>query len=173
MIRHTLLAAAAAALVVISGALAQIGPFSVNPQQGPSIPANNFVQASVAAPAGTTSLVGVMMGLGVNFIPASAGVTQLIISGDITNNTASDGANVQCRFGTGAAPANGAALTGTTLGSLKKWVPAAVTTQKGHFVCAGIVLLNVNTTYWFDVGLAAVTGGTATIADVDVAASEI
>jgi hypothetical protein len=104
----------------------------------------------------------------------------VVISGDVTNSAAGDGANVQCMFGTGTAPVNGAAVTGTAIGSLKKWLSSPTTPDKGHFVCAGIVVMTtVPATqagvlnFWIDVAFDAVTGGTATLADVDISAHEL
>lgn len=130
--------------------------------------------SSVAAPTGTASLTGVMMGLAGTITPVNSGTVAFTVCGDVAQNTASDGANIQLRTGTGAAPINGAALTGTTRGSLIKQNNVSAVVEKVpfclHWTVTGLAL---STAVWIDVGLAAVTGGTASIADVDIVADEI
>jgi hypothetical protein len=97
----------------------------------------------------------------------------IVISGDIDNGTASDGAQVQIRYGTGTAPTNAAILTGTTVGSLIKMVSNNATNRM-PFHCNAIVSgLTVGTAYWIDLSLAAITGGTARIRDVSISAIEL
>jgi hypothetical protein len=133
--------------------------------------------SSPADPSGTTSTTGVMKGL-VSGIPNfwSAHVTGkmlVIIMGWISNDTSGDGAQVQIRFGTGLGPANNAALTGTTIGTLVKFI-AASAGQKVPFMLIAINTgMALNTNFWIDVGLAAITGGTATIGGISQCVLEI
>ena len=91
----------------------------------------------------------------------------------MANNTINDGATVQIRYGTGTAPTNGAALTGTQLGASQTFT-ALVAAQKDGFSITGIATgLTIGTAYWIDAALAAVTAGTATITGVTVTASEL
>ena len=131
-------------------------------------------QATPGNPAGTASTVGVMMGLAGAITPAVSGIVLLMVSGTIFNPGAiADGGKVQLRFGSGSAPANAASLTGTAVGGLVQYT-AATTTQTAPFSVQAVVSgLTVSTTYWIDVGLAAITGGTATISDVSVSAVEL
>lgn len=129
--------------------------------------------SSVAAPSLTASLTGVMMGLAGAITPVLSGKVRITISGDIANSVSGDGSNVQVRFGTGTAPVNGAALTGTTVGSLVKFIAAAAGQKVPFCIGATITGLTLNTAIWIDVGLAAVTGGNASIADVDITADEL
>src|SRR6266849_5658286 len=127
--------------------------------------ASNATQTNVAAPTGTASTTGVMMGLAGAITPAHSGNVLLIVSGTLTNGTTSDGAPLQIRYGTGAAPTNGAALTGTTVGN--NIADNNPVTNKIPFSVQAVVSgLAVGTAYWVDVGLAAVTGGTASLATV-------
>src|SRR6266849_2311806 len=122
--------------------------------------ASNATQTNVAAPTGTTNTTGVMMGLAGAITPAHSGNVLLIVNG-----TTSDGASLQIRYGTGAAPTNGAALTGTTVGN--NIADNNPVTNKIPFSVQAVVSgLAVGTAYWVDVGLAAVTGGTASLATV-------
>ncbi len=133
-------------------------------------------QSSPTNPTGTLSTTGVMMGLAgsITTAPVTSGKVLIIISGTIFNATAiADGGKVQIRHGTGTAPTNGVALTGTADGGLVQYI-AATTAEKTPFSCNAIVTgLSASTAYWIDVGLAAITGGTATITDVSISANEL
>jgi hypothetical protein len=133
-------------------------------------------QSSPANPTGTASTTGVMMGLAGSITTSSAtsGKVLFIISGTIFNATAiADGGKVQLYTGTGTAPINGAALTGTARGGLVQYI-AATTSEKTPFSVNAIATgLAASTAYWIDVGLAAITGGTATITDVSISAYEL
>jgi hypothetical protein len=128
--------------------------------------------ASPSAPSGTTSTTGLMMGLAVAITPLVSGNLEIKLVGSIANATATDGAKAQLRYGTGTAPANGAALTGTTSGSLVE-ATQLLAAQKVPFALLGYVSgLTLGTAYWVDVGLAAITGGTATITDLYIFVEE-
>lgn len=133
-----------------------------------------LAQSSPADPTGTTSLTGVMMGLAGSITPTMTGRIRVVVCGTIFNaNAIGDGANVQIRTGTGSAPANGDALTGTTAGGLSKYI-APTTACKVPFAVSAIVSgLTLNVARWIDVGLAATTAGTATITDLSVSAHEV
>ena len=139
------------------------------------VPSSNpTAQSSPADPSTTTSTTGLMMGLAGSYTPFQSGRVLIMISGDIDNNTVADGSQVQIRYGTGTAPANGAALTGTTAGGLVKMTNGVTDTPRMPFSLNAIVSsLTVGTAYWVDVGLAAVTGGTARIRNLSVSIIEI
>lgn len=138
-------------------------------------------QSTPADPATTTSAVGVMMGLAGSITPTSTGSIEIIISGDIDNNTRADGAQVQIRTGTGAAPANGAALTGTAQGALSKMFNAdatgllvGYTPGRWQFsVNAQVTGLALGTAIWVDLSLAALSGGTARVRDISISIKEL
>lgn len=126
------------------------------------------VQVTNQNPAGTTSGTGVMMGLGAtcaitpkttgrvlvsfNFVSANSGVT---------TNTAT------LKFGTGGAPANAAAPTGTTIGTTRAiFEPAATASNPVSLSGYTITTLTVGAAAWFDIDLAA-GATTATITAVD------
>lgn len=133
-----------------------------------------YTDSAPSNPTGTTSTTGVMMGLGVAYTPTRSGIVLVQIEGQMQNNTADDGAQAKLYYGTGSAPANGAALTGTQKGqaaiidyvptAAKRW-PFGVTT-----VISGLTL---NTAYWFDLALAALTGGTASLTGLEVVICEL
>jgi hypothetical protein len=145
-------------------------------------PASNY--AAVANPTGTSNTTGVMMGLGlaggdgthggITTSAATSGLVMMTISGTIFNATAiADGAKVQLRFGTGTAPINTAALTGTTRGGNVQYIAPTTATKVPFCITALATGLTASTAYWIDVGLAAITGGTATITDLSISAYEL
>ena len=128
-------------------------------------------------PTTTTSTAGVMMGLGstVSFTPTRTGKIMIILSGDTDNATNGRGVNIQMRYGTGAAPANGAALTGTTVGTLIRMVNQN-SNEIFPFTLNGIVSgLSVSTAIWVDISLASTGAGTNTarVRDIMVTIIEI
>lgn len=130
--------------------------------------------AAPSNPSGTSSTTGVMMGLGAAYTPTRSGVVYVRIRGGMNNNTAGDGANVKIYCGTGTAPANQAALTGTQKGAASQ-VDYFPTASKNFPFGVDTVIsgLTLNTAYWFDLALAAVTGGTATLTNLEVVIVEL
>jgi len=137
-------------------------------------PSAAVTQSSPGNPAGTADLTGKMMGLAGTITPSSTGRVHITITGTIFNSGGvGDGANVQLRTGTGSAPANGDALTGTTAGGLVKYVAPTTACKVPFTVCAIVSGLSLAVARWIDVGLAAVTGGTAEVTDLSVTAFEL
>jgi hypothetical protein len=133
----------------------------------------NVYQASPTDPTGTTSTTGVMMGLRGSITPSGSGYVQFMLSGNISNDTATDGATVRLRYGIGSAPANGAVLQGTTIARALSFT-LSLAGQKVPFCTQGLISgLVVGTTYWIDASVAAVTGGTATITMLSLSAVEL
>jgi len=145
----------------------------------------NTVKLNVAAyapttnPAGTASTTQVMAGLAAltggpaAFTPRGTGRVQVQIQGTAANSVATDGSLVQIRYGTGAAPVNGAAATGTAVGNPQTVTSATASASCTVSVSAVIPALSVGTAYWFDLGEAAVTGGTATLSNLMVTFTEL
>lgn len=132
-----------------------------------------LAQSSPADPTGTNNTTGLMMGLAGSITLAFSGRVLVMLSADIANNTGTDGAKAQLYFGTGAAPANAAALTGTTIGGLVNFT-LALAAQRVPIALQGVVTgLTVGSTYWFDASLAAVTGGTANLRNVSLTVVEV
>jgi hypothetical protein len=132
-------------------------------------------QSSPTNPTGTTSATGVMMGLAGAITPRVTGKILVIISGNITNS-AENISSVQIRTGTGAAPTNGAALTGTARGGLVRnqvTATGSTATMISPFSIQAIVSgLTVGTAVWLDTSLTA-SAGTATIANISITAFEL
>ena len=125
------------------------------------------VTVKPAAPAATASLTLVMMGLGATcaYTPSVSGVVLVAVTGYLQVATAVASLQVGCRYGTGTAPVNGAAVTGTRFGALgdPQLRPAAVGVPTA-FAFTEVLSLVAGTAYWFD--LALLTGNAADAASV-------
>lgn len=145
-------------------------------QRVPDITLTSY-QSTPSDPSTTTSGTGVMMGLAGAITPKKSGKIQIIISGDDDNNTLGSGVQAQIRYGTGTAPANGDALTGTAVGGLVKNVNPALallTPGTSPFSLNAIVSgLTLGTAYWVDISLARITSGTARARDISVSITEL
>ncbi|MET4801410.1 hypothetical protein [Bradyrhizobium sp. LB11.1] len=138
------------------------------------------LNAAPGNPTGTTSLspTAKMMGLGSTCVitPVRGTRVRFTITGSINNNTAGDTATYRLAMGAGAVPNNGDAATGTTFGS------AAVVTNPASgggavslpFTATGLGTgLTPGSAYWFDMQIAAITGGTASIQSLGCVAEEM
>lgn len=135
---------------------------------------------SVATPAGPGSTsVYTMGGLGASITPSSTGRVLVSVSGTFDNNadtTASDGMTFYIAYGTGAAPINGAAVTGTQVGQ-RVVTTAPVTVAASELLIPVsrtelITGLTKGTTYWIDIAQQAVNATGYTLNLVDVTATE-
>lgn len=146
-------------------------------QLGQATPATS--QATPSDPTGTTNGTGLMMGLAGSITPQMSGKVMIVVSGNIsaTGIGGGSGAKTQIRYGTGTAPTNGAALTGTAVGNMAQIVNAAlalIVPGNGNFTCNAVVTgLTVGTAYWIDQSLARITSGTATITGVSISVIEV
>lgn len=148
---------------------------NISPVWTPVEPPDSSLQVTPGNPTLTASITGVHMGLGgsIAFTPIKSGKVMLNISGSISNSVAGDGAKVQARFGTGAAPANGAAPTGTATGNQPTLNASPVGLKVPFNVCVIISALTIGTAYWFDLLLTAITGGNASITDLTATVAEL
>ncbi len=135
------------------------------------------VQYAPGDPAATASATLVMMGLGstCTFTPASSGNVKITVTGTTLTNTAAVQITLGGRYGTGAAPGNGAAVTGTRFGSGADRVIRAASTAAGvPFTVDAVISLTAGTAYWFDIALATLTAAdTAQVNTVGAAIFEI
>ncbi len=123
------------------------------------------LNTTMGNPTGTNSTGFVMMGFGgtAKLTPTFGTRVEVTFYGAITNNTASGGGDVQLRFGTGTAPSNQSASTGTSVGGALPG-SGAIAGQFIPYTLPNIVTgLTPGTQYWFDVALLALTGGTASL----------
>lgn len=133
----------------------------------------NYSTTLPTDPAGTTSTTGVMSGLGILATAKRTGNFFIITTSTCSSDTNNDGTTLQLRYGTGTAPSNGAALTGTTIGNA---TTSAIGTanQTYEISCSGIVSnLKIGTEYWFDLSNASYIGGTSTAKSITFNIREI
>lgn len=133
---------------------------------------NAATQATPGNPTGATA--GAMMGLAGAITPVNTGRVAITVSGDCFNAGAiADGVTIAIRTGTGTAPVNAAALTGTIRGTTINYV-TATTAEKAPFSLSALVTgLTVGTAVWIDLGVANITGGTATVENITIVAVEV
>lgn len=127
------------------------------PIQAGDVPVAAPAAGRPANPATTTSASLVMMGLGVSFTPSASGSGRALViaSGSVTTLVGSVPMGVGGRFGTGSAPANGAAVTGSRFGAATDQTirPAGITGGVGICIADVLTGLTPGTTYWFDLAL--------------------
>lgn len=158
-----------------AGAMLRSGGPGADPAWQPKAVRAKFAPSD---PTGITSTSGAMAGLGstVSFTPVASGDVLIVFGFTINNpnNTSNSNAG-SLRYGTGTAPANGAALTGTQVakqtfeaptggGQLSAFSPMTLT--------ALVTGLTPGTTYWADLGLTP-SGGTLDIFSVTAAVVEL
>jgi hypothetical protein len=156
-------------LFFCSPAFGQNYPLYLTPQTP------NFFSINNQAPTGTVSGTPIMMGLGsvCKITPGSTGVVQFSFYGAVTNSTTSDGWILGGSYGTGAAPANGVAGTGTIFGTPMQ-SNVAVGADVTPFAYSGVASgLAAGVPLWFDIRLNAVTAGTASVNFVTCTAQEL
>lgn len=132
--------------------------------------------ANPAAPTGTTSGSFVMMGLGstCTITPAFSSRIYVSIFGRMANSSAGGNAAVAFRFGTGAAPANGAADTGTAVNGGTQGFRSVAAADPTPIALSGVITGRTpGVAVWFDAALVTGGVGTATILTLACFAYEI
>jgi hypothetical protein len=121
-----------------------------------------------------------MQGLAGTITPIATGRVLITISGTIiaTANTINDGILYQISHGTGTAPINAAALTGTQVGVIQEYTnPVAVTAADVHvpFSISVVVSgLSLSVAHWIDLAAKSVTAASAiALTSVSITAVEI
>jgi hypothetical protein len=131
---------------------------------------------STSQPSNPTAIAAqataVMLGLAGSFTPNAGGNALIIITGDIGDNAIAGTATIQISHGTGAAPANAAALVGTQDGVAVTFTAATVAQKSPFSVSAYVTGLIGGTAYWLDLAVSSPTN-TATIQHVNIIAIEI
>ena len=133
--------------------------------------------ANPTAPASTAAYK--MQGLAGTITPGKTGSVLVIVSGHFVSSTvtAGDGIKVQLSYGTGSAPANGAALAGTQVGAIREYTNPAVVTAADVLVPfsvnAVVTGLSLGTPYWIDLAAESIaTVSSVGVANVSVSAIE-
>jgi hypothetical protein len=112
--------------------------------------------ATVSTPANpteTTSMIGVMMGFAGTVTPTRSGKVMVMMT--MQTLIGGDTSTVQMRYGTGAAPVNGAALTGTVASPTALGVLQFMTLP----LVALITGLTIGVPVWLDVSVTSTSGG--------------
>jgi hypothetical protein len=139
-----------------------------------------FKKLYTNSPTGTATTANyVAMGIGGTFDPKYSGNMDIIATGAAGNDTPGDGMLMSLYFGTGTPPANGDNIetAGTTRSQCGAF-PALADTPSANFKVPFTALCSVpgfsrNATYWWDLGVKATTGGTATVYTVYSRATEL
>lgn len=161
---------------IFAGLLAAVasGPLLADGISNPGAAARTYArtQSNPSNPSGTVSASAVMLGLAGTITPTATGNVLFMARYDVQNGTASDGCVTQIQTGTGTAPTNGAASTGTAVGG-----PSQLTESTAVALVPGSLIgyqtgLTLNTALWFDVSLRAVTGGTCQASNFTLIAIE-
>ena len=156
-------------VLVAGGNMQCYGP--VNSAFTESTPANK------TAPANTTTYF--MQGLAGTITPQTSGNVKLTICGTVTqtSTTSGDGIIMQVSYGTGGAPANAAALTGTQTGnpvSSKAETTVTAANVARPFCAIGHATMTVGTAYWIDLAAKSLgTVSTTALTSVTVDAEEM
>jgi hypothetical protein len=136
-------------------------------------PASFFAPSN---PTGTTSLFPTtkMMGLGstVTITPSTTGRILFICSLTSINNTGGDGGLGIWSYGTGSAPANGVAATGTGFTNFSRATSPYNSSSESMSMTGILTGLTTGTAYWFDLQLCAVGGGTESVQSIGVSIIE-
>ena len=119
--------------------------------------------ASPTAPASTSAFA--MQGLAGTITPSTSGTVLITISGTVvapTGTTVDNGITYQLSYGTGLAPANADALTGTQVGLAQTYTsaiaPTAAADVNAPFSTSYLVTgLSVGASYWVDLAAKSVT----------------
>lgn len=130
--------------------------------------------ATPSDPSTTTSTTGVMMGLGSSctITPTTSRVL-VFINGDYFNSANTNSVSLTLKYGTGAAPTNGAAVTGTTAGAVTIGNVGAINIGTIFTRTALITGLTPGTAYWFDIYLAVFTAGTVGLNSLTFGAHDV
>ena len=130
-----------------------------------------------ASPTGTTSTTHVMMGLGSTAVltPVVSGNVMVTLWGNVANSAAAGTARVRLQYGTGTAPANGDALTGTSAcinSPQAQWLSTAAGGYAPFNLTCMVSGLTLDTAHWFDAAVASSAANTASISSATIQAAE-
>lgn len=116
---------------------------------------NSFNDVSMTV-AGTAATTNRMCGFGGSWkiTPTAYGIVKLLFTGFTTQTSSANTSVYQIRYGTGTAPVNNAAVTGTTVGPLVAVTNTSNPVNSKIPFSVGTVIrgLTVGTAYWFDFG---------------------
>ena len=151
------------------------GPYTVNLQWGTSSSSYLHYLSSIDSVAKDSSATGFMGGLGssIFFTPIVTGHMLIIMSGNLYSTTNGNAVTAQLVYGTGTAPAHGAAVTGTVVSGKASVDPVGSNhTECAPFMLETYVSMTVGTQYWIDADCGE-SAGTCRMGQVLVTATEL
>jgi hypothetical protein len=141
-------------------------------QSGPTGPTGAGVGKGAAAQVGPIPTISVtstsfaMCGLGYSgpfvFTPTQTGRVEISISASLLIPTNGSLGECTLAYGTGTAPSNGAAASGTLVGGIAQLTADAANSRAPFSVSAVLTGLVLNTQYWVDLQALNTTGGATT-----------
>lgn len=129
-------------------------------------------QTAIASATYQMNGLGAIATIPCRLTPGSTGRVLVIVTGDLVENATGQTATVQLSYGTGAAPANAGAVTGTQTGGQIAWVSLTGQLTQTFAIHSLITGLVVNTDYWFDLALKS-SAGTVQATNVNFSAVEV
>lgn len=139
---------------------------------------SSLTHANPANQTGNATATFKMNGLGAaaapcTITPTVSGRVIFLITGNQVQSTTADGVTFKLTYGTGAAPANAAAATGTVASATQAWTGLTGQLQTGFAIQSMATGLALGTAVWYDLQIADVTGGTASVTNIDCTAEEM
>jgi hypothetical protein len=136
-----------------------------------------WMTAQPANQTGNATATFKMNGLGAaaapcTITPVATGRVHFVITGSLVQSTTADGVTWKLAEGTGAAPANAAAATGTVISAIGTWTALTGELNVPVTIDGNVSGLTLATAVWFDIQIADVTGGTASLTNVTCNAYE-
>ena len=132
----------------------------------------SVTSAQPSNPTGITSTTQVMLGLAGTVTPNAGGNVLVMMSGDIINSGIAGVATLQIYYGTGTAPANNVAFTGTAAGTVQNFVASTAAGKSPFAINAYLTGLVGGTAYWLDLAATA-SANTTTVQHVNIIAIEL
>lgn len=127
-------------------------------------------QSAILNPASMTGAVALMVGLGGAITPGKSGTAVIFISGEYTSDDNVGITEVSLRVGTGSAPTNGNAVTGTIKQTKNLIAASATARQAFSFNYSGA--LTPGTAYWVDLSTKNAASGAVRLFNVSISISE-
>jgi hypothetical protein len=122
--------------------------------------------AAVSISGATASATYKMQGNGATWTitPQATGVVLAMVSGDVVVASTSGNFQGKLYFGTGTAPIDEAAVTGTQVSGNFAWISPTTASSRAPVALMGVVSgLTIGTAYWFDIALQSTGGFTGTL----------
>lgn len=118
-----------------------------------SLDAGAMTMSTPADPTQTSSATAVMMGLAGTITPTRSGRVLVTVYGVVQNDTNGGQCAIRIRTGTGTAPTNGAALTGTAYGIQQTVTDPTANQPLAYSMTVAVTGLTLGVARWIDVSL--------------------